>query len=31
MSALPLIIVHELMHFQQHYRDPNHANTVLAQ
>ena len=31
VSGLPLMIVHELMHFQQHYRDQSHANTVLAQ
>ncbi len=28
---MPLIIVHELMHFQQHYRDHDHANKVLGQ
>ncbi|MBD0258742.1 MAG: hypothetical protein ICV83_23745 [Cytophagales bacterium] len=31
LGGLPLIIVHELMHFQQHYRDYDHANKVLGQ
>jgi hypothetical protein len=30
VDGLPLLIVHELMHFQQHYRDRSHANTVLG-